>query len=304
MKYNSRRHFIKTSAAAAAALSINGLIFDMKTRPLLSFSTLGCPDWSFDKILQFAMDNGYDGIELRGILRELDLTKCPELNSADNIKTTIDKLAAKKLKIVDLGSSCMLHLPEGADREKNLDEGKRFVDLAQKIECANVRVFPNELPKDNTRPAVIERIIKGLRYLGDFAKGSGVNILMESHGDAVNTGELKQIMTAADRKNVGLVWDVVNMWTVTKEPPADVYAQLKSFVKHTHIKDAKMVDGKPQYVFIGKGETPIFQAIDLLYKDEYKGYYSFEWEKLWHPDLPAPEEALADYAREMKKHFA
>lgn len=304
MKYNTRRQFIKTSAVAAAALSINGLSINMKTKPLLSFSTLGCPDWPFDKIIKFAVDNNYDGIELRGILRELDLTKCNEFSTPENVKITKDKLAEKKLKIVDLGSSCALHLPEGADREKNLDEGKRFIDLAQKINCPNVRVFPNELPKDDTRPAVIERIITGLQYLGDYAKGTNVSILMESHGDAVNTGELKQIMNSAARSNVGLVWDVVNMWTVTRESPADVYAQLKAFVRHTHIKDAKMVDGKPQYVFIGKGETPIFQAVDLLYKDGYKGFYSFEWEKLWHPDLPEPEEALADYSREMKKHFA
>ena len=230
MKQTTRRQFIKTSAAAVAALSINGLPINMKTQPLLSFSTLGCPDWPFDRIIQFAADNSYDGIELRGILRELDLTKCPEFNTPANLKTTKDKLAEKKLKIVDLGSSCMLHLPEGADREKNLDEGKRFIDLAQKINCPNVRVFPNELPKDDTRPAVIDRIIKGLQYLGDYAQGSDVSVLMESHGDAVNTVELKKIMSSVGRPDVGLVWDVVNMWTVTRESPADVYARLKAYV--------------------------------------------------------------------------
>ena len=304
MKYTTRRQFIKTSATAAAALSITGLPINKKTKPLLSFSTLGCPDWTFDKILAFAVENKYDGLELRGIRRELDLTKCPEFSTAENLKATKDKIAQNKLKIVDLGSSCTLHYAEGAEREKSLDEGKRFIDLAQKIDCPNVRVFPNELPKDDTRQAVKERIIKGLQYLGDYAKGSNVSILMESHGDAVNTKELKEIMMAAGKPNVGLVWDIVNMWTVTRESPADVYAQLKPYIRHTHIKDAKMVDGKPQYVFIGKGETPIFQAVDLLYKDGYKGFYSFEWEKLWHPDIPEPEEALADYSREMQKHFA
>ena len=304
MKYTTRRQFIKTSAVAAAAFSITGLPVNKGAKPLLSFSTLGCPDWPFDKILAFAVENKYDGLELRGIRRELDLTKCPEFNTPENLKATKDKIAEKKLKIVDLGSSCTLHLAEGADREKNLDEGKRFIDLAQQIGCPNVRVFPNELPKDDTRQAVKERIIKGLQYLGDYAKDTNVSVLMESHGDAVNTDELKQIMIAAGKPNVGLVWDIVNMWTVTRESPADVYAQLKPYIKHTHIKDAKMVDGKPQYVFIGKGETPIFQAVDLLYKDGYKGFYSFEWEKLWHPDIPEPEEALADFSREMKKHFA
>ena len=303
MNYSTRRQFIKTTTAAAAAISITGLPFYIKPKPLLSFSTLGCPDWNFDKILKFASDNNYDGLELRGILRELDLPKCPEFNSPENIKATKEKIAANKLKIVDLGSSCALHHKEGTERQKNLDEGKRFIDLAQQLGCPNIRVFPNELPKDGTRQSVVDLIIQGLQYLGDYARNTDVSVLMESHGDAVKTDELKQLMESVARPNVGLVWDVVNMWSVTKESPVNVYAQLKPYIRHTHIKDAKMVDDKPQYVLVGKGDTPILQAVDLLYKDGFKGYYSFEWKKLWHPDIADSELALTDYARVMKARF-
>ena len=63
------------------------------------------------------------------------------------------------------------------------------------------------------------------------------------------------------------------------------------------------MDGKYQYKLLGQGEVPVFEAIDVLVKDGYKGYYSFEWEKLWHPEIAAPEIALDDYAKVMKKHF-
>ena len=33
----------------------------------LSFTTLGCPDWSFAKILEEAQRIGYEGVEIRGI---------------------------------------------------------------------------------------------------------------------------------------------------------------------------------------------------------------------------------------------
>ena len=82
-----------------------------------------------------------------------------------------------------------------------------------------------------------------------------------------------------------------------------MYKKLKKYIRHTHIKDAKLVDGKPQYTLLGQGEVPIFEAIDLLSKGGYKGYYSFEWEKLWHPEMEEPEIALADYPIAMKKHF-
>ena len=64
-----------------------------------------------------------------------------------------------------------------------------------------------------------------------------------------------------------------------------------------------MVNGNPQYTLLGRGRVPIFEAIDVLAKANYKGYYSFEWEKLWHPEIAEPEVALADYPKAMRQHF-
>lgn len=302
MHPSTRKEFLHTSALLLAGV-IAGASFDFKkNNPLLSFSTLGCPDWTFRQIVDFAVQHDYKGIEIRGILREMDLAKCNEF-STQNRAATLALMKEKGLKFVDLGSSATLHFPEGAEREKNLEEGKRFIDLAQQINCPYIRVFPNLFPKDQDRNATIDLIAKGLLTLGDYAKGTNVSVLMETHGELVKTEDLEKIMQAAAHAHVGLVWDVTNMWVVTKEPPAEVYKKLKKYIRHTHIKDAKLVDGNPQYVFLGKGEVPIFEAIVALSKDGYKGYYSFEWEKLWHPELGEPDIAFADYSRVMKDHF-
>jgi sugar phosphate isomerase/epimerase len=274
-----------------------------KKMPLLSFSTLGCPEWSFEKILDFAVTNNYNGIELRGIQKQLDLTKCAAFESKEKIKRTKQIIDQKGLRIVDLGSSTELHHVEKATREKNIDEGKRFIELAAQINCPFIRVFPNNLPKTEERGKIIDLIIEGLTELGNFAKQSNVTVLLETHGDAVKTDELKKIMEATINNNTGLVWDIVNMWTVTKESPTLVFDQLKKYIRHTHLKDCKIVDGKINYVLFGTGEAPIFEAIDILYNSGYKGYYSFEWEKLWHPEIAEPEIALADFPIKMKKHF-
>jgi len=276
---------------------------DAKTKTLLSFSTLGCPDWTFDKILDFAVAHGYQGIEIRGIERQMDLTKCSEFSSRDNIGATKKKISDKGLKIVNLGSSTELHHDEAAIRQKHIDEGKRFIDLAEQIGCAYIRVFPNKLPKDKDKQATLELISKGLIELGEYAKGSHVTVLMETHGDVVMTEDIKKIIQSADGPHTGLVWDIVNMWSITKEPPADVYKELKKYIRHTHIKDAKLADGKLHYVTLGKGDTPIFEAVDVLVKDGYKGYYSFEWEKMWHPEIEEPETALADFPVAIKTHL-
>jgi sugar phosphate isomerase/epimerase len=302
MKQSTRRDFIKTAGIAGIAFATTSFDFKKYT-PLLSFSTLGCPDWTFEAILNFAVNNGYNGIEIRGIQRQLDLSKCAEFSSKENILATRKLIEEKKLRIVDLGASAAMHHADATERKKNLDEAKSFIQLAQQLNCPYIRVFPNNFPKEQERNETIDLIVKGLRELGNYAKDSGVTVLMETHGDLLQTADLEKIMQSASHPNVGLVWDMVNMWSVTKEPPAQVYARLKKYIHHTHIKDLKFLDGKEQYVFLGKGDAPVFEAIDILAKDGYKGYYSFEWEKLWHPEIAEPELALADYPKAMKKHF-
>jgi sugar phosphate isomerase/epimerase len=272
--------------------------------PLLSFSTLGCPDWSLIKIVDFAATNGYDGIEIRGIQRELDLTRCPAFDSEGHRKVSRRLVEDKGLRIVDLGSSAELHHPGGAERRKNLDEAKRFIDLAQQLGSPYIRVFPNLLPKDQDRNVTMELMAKGLTELGSYASGSGVGILLESHGDLSATGDIERVMQAAVHPQVGMVWDIVNMWSVTREGPAQVYERLKPYIRHTHIKDLRFMDGKERYTLLGKGEAPVFEGIDALFKGGYTGYYSFEWEKLWHPEIEEPEVALGDYPKVIKGHFS
>ncbi len=303
MKHSTRRDFLQ-STAGLLAFSFAGTAFDFtKNKPLLCFTTLGCPDWTFPDIIKFAVANHYDGLEIRGILRELDLSKSKEFSTAQNILATRKLMEENNLKLVNLGSSAQLHHREPAERQRHLDEAKRYIDLALRLKCPYVRVFPNNFPKDQEPAATMELIAKGLLELGDYAKGGEVKVLMETHGDLVQTADLEKVMRMAEHEQVGLIWDVVNMWSVTKEPPRQVYQKLKKYIYHTHIKDAKLVDGKLKYVLLGEGEAPIFEGIDALSRAGYSGYYSFEWEKLWHPEIESPEIALAQFPKVMAQHF-
>ncbi len=298
----SRREFLQTTSALITAAIGTSAFSLTKRSPRLSFSTLGCPDWTFNQIVDFAAHHNFNGIEVRGLLKQMDLTLCPEF-SAQNIPSTLRRMEDNHLQFVDLGSSATLHFRDSPERTKNLDEGKRFIDLAQKLECPYVRVFPNRLPKDQEKKETMELIVKGLLKLGDHAKGSNVSVILETHGDLTKADDLKLIMESSSGDHVGLLWDITNMWIDTKEPVATVYEKLKNYIRHTHIKNAKKIDGKIHYELLSEGEVPIFEAIDLLANGGYKGYYSFEWEKLWHPELQAPEIAIADYAKVMESHF-
>lgn len=300
MKPTNRREFLQSSALLLAG-AMTSLSFDIsQQKPKLSFSSLGCPDWSLQQMADFAAANGYQGLELRGLNREMDLTRAPEFSSPARMKETLRIMQDKELEFVGLGSSANLHPAEAAERKKNLDEGRRFIDLAGAIGCPYVRVFPNNFPKDQEKQQTMDLIAEGLLELAGHARTAGVIVLMETHGDLVRTDDLVSVMKAAEHPHAGLVWDVSNMWSVTREKPASVWQQLKKYIRHTHIKDARIVDGKPGYTLLGEGEVPVAAAIAELIRGGYQGYFSFEWEKLWHPELAAPEIAIAHYPKAMR----
>jgi sugar phosphate isomerase/epimerase len=303
MRHTKRREFLIQAGWLGTGAMLGSSFAMKKHQPRISFSTLGCPDWSLRQAIDFAALHGYAGIEVRGIGKEMDLTTCEAFSTATARATTLQWMAEKKMSFSDLGSSCNLHISDPVERQKNLDEGRRYIDLAAQIGCPNIRVFPNNLPKEQDKDKTMTLMGEGLKELADYARGSNVHVLMETHGDLVHTADIEAVMKQADHPQAGLVWDIVNMWIETNESPAEAYRRLKPWIRHTHIKDARKRDGKIEYLFLGQGETPIFTAIDLLANGGYEGFYSFEWEKRWHPEIAEPELAFADYAAKMKEHF-
>jgi len=302
MKLQTRRAFLETSAGLMALAALNPLFKENKKTEKLAFSTLGCPDWRLKQIVDCSVENGYKGFEIRGLAGEMDLPKCPEFNKT-NLPASLRLIKDNDIKIINLGSSANLHFAQEEKRKSNLDDAKRFIDLAEQLECPFVRVFPDDLPPDQSVEQTLDLIISGLITLGEYAKGSNVTILLESHGKVVYKDMLLKIMAGANHPKVGLIWDFFNMWVVTKESPKEVFDTLGKYIKHVHIKDANLVDGKPAYCLIGQGVAPLREAMDSLKSSNYKGYYSFEWEKKWHPEIQDPEIAFPHFAKEIVSYL-
>lgn len=301
--YPSRRNFIKQTSIALTALALPfPLAIFAQEKYKLSFSTLGCPKWDFKEIIAFAAKHHYQGIELRGIQGELDLTKCVAF-SKENINDSLQLLKDNNLQIVGLGSSAKMHLKEETARKKNLDEAKQFIDLADRLNCKAVRVFPDKLPEGVSREETMDLITAGLIELGDFSKSSKVSVLLESHGDLVYADDILRVLKNTNKENVALIWDIFNMWIKTKESPTDVYAKLQPYIQHVHLKDAVVNNGKIKYVLFGNGEAPNKEAINLLKQSGYKGFYSLEWEKMWHPEIEEPEVAFAQFPEVVKGYL-
>jgi sugar phosphate isomerase/epimerase len=293
----SRRGFV---AAGAAAALLSRMAWASEERLPLAFSTLGCPAWEWKKILEFAQANGFSAIELRGVTGNLDLPSCPEF-APGKIAQTKKQVADHGLKISDLGSSSEMHTAEPDKRAKQLADGRRFVDLAAALGVPYVRVFGNELR--GPREEVLARVADGLHQLGEYAASRGVTVIIESHGDFVHSPTLKEVLTRADSKGVALLWDAHHTFVDGHEEPENTVAELGPWIRHTHLKDS-VQDGKERkYVLTGKGDVPVERQVQVLRQMGYQGYYCFEWEKLWHPDLLEPEVAFPDYVRAMSGYL-
>lgn len=274
----------------------------MSAAPLpIAFTTLGCPTWDWHTILRQAERMGYAGIELRGLLGEINLTRCPEFSSSAAIRQARNALASHNLRVIGLGSSAQLHESIPDIRATYFDEVRRYVDLAYELGAPYVRVFPNRIPADQPRVEVLARIREGMRALAEYAEPSGVGILLESHGDVTDSATLVEIMGSIDAPNVGLLWDVANMSMAHGEDPAEVYERLAFCIRHVHLKDA---DSSGRYVLTGTGVIPLQAAIKALVADGYPGWFCFEWEKRWHPDLSEPAVALPHFISVMRGWLA
>lgn len=297
----SRRTFFTTVAAAAAAPAI------LRAQPRaprlpITFSTLGCPKWPWSRILEQAAQMGYAAIELRGIEMQMDLPKRPEFTGT-RLTESLRDLDALSLTISDLGASARMHESDPTVRAAQLDEGRRFVDLAHQLRAPYVRVFGDRVTAGESKPATMARIIDGLRTLGGHAKGSGVSILIESHGDFTDSATLTELLKGAAMDNVALLWDAHHTFVSGKEPPATTFDALGRYVRHTHLKDSKPEGTGVRYVLTGVGTVPVRDTVRILARGGYKGYYGFEWEKGWHPEIEEPEVAFPHYADTMRRYL-
>jgi sugar phosphate isomerase/epimerase len=299
---NSRRRFLKGLSLAMLAPRLVPKAFPAETKKIqlpIAFSTLGCPTWGWKKILDFASQHGFAAVELRGLEGNLDLPSHP-IFAPDRIEQTNHEISESRLKIACVSSSANLHFADQAKRAKELGDARRFIDLAASLGAPCVRVFGGKEESDTSRlpdQETKDRVAVGLHELGNYAGPRGVKVLIESHDHFTASASLKDVLHAANSDHVGLLWDAHHTFADSNEDPEFTVKQLGPWVRHTHLKDSTGSGEDRKYVLTGQGNVPIRRQIQSLRSIGYKGFYCFEWEKLWHPDLEAPEIAIADFAR-------
>lgn len=250
----------------------------------LAFTTLGCPDWSFGKILSEAEKMGYTGIEIRGIEGKMAAEEI-EYFKPGRQQETKRLLAQHHLDICGFGTSLNFH--ETEKRAAMLEEGYKAIDVCQNMGIPYIRVFGDRIPAGLTVDEAAQLAADGLEKLCAYAEGTDVGVLLEVHGD-FNTVEMMESLKAkVKHPKFGILWDIEHSDKVCGDDFAAFYRAVQPLLKHVHMKDhVRNADGTFSLCHVGDGDIPIAAIVKQLLQDGYDGYFSLEWEKKWHPELP------------------
>ena len=264
----------------------------------LSFTTLGCPDWSFDRILDEAQKMGYSAIEIRGIEGRM-LADEIEYFKPGRQQDTKRLLAAHKLSLCGFGSSISFHDPEKA--AEMFDEGRRTIDVCQAMDIPYIRVFGDRIPEGRTAEEAAVMAAEGIDALCGYAEGTDVGILLEVHGNFNTIEVMNALIKQVKSPRFGILWDIEHSDKIYGDDFMPFYQAVKPRLKHVHVKDhLRMNDGTFRLCHVGDGDIPIREITRTLLADGYDGYFSLEWEKKWHPELPECDTEFPFFRRFME----
>ena len=263
----------------------------------ISFSTLGCPRWTWNEIIATACDLGYSGVEVRGVGKNISVPSIPAF-SDENLEATKAELKRLGLVIPCLDSDCCIHLRETeASTEAEI---AAYIRLAAKLGTPYIRVMaaaPVPQPMGKVDEGyVCERAIA----LSALAQEHGIKLLIETHGTWSDSEKLARLMTTIRSDAVGVLWDVHHPYRFMGEKPEATFENLRPWICHTHIKDSVGTAEGFHYALPGFGDVPLQDIVKVLQEGGYDGFYSLEWVKRWDMSLEEPGIVFAHYANFMR----
>ncbi len=210
----NRRNFIRTTAAAA----VGGLLVSPALANAMAKGgkyKISLAEWSFHKAL-FAGE--MTNLDFPRVTRELGMEGVEYVNQFFKDKAKDQKYLAELKKITkDEGVRNVLIMcdgegmvghPEKAEREKTVENHKRWVDAAAFLGCHSIRVNAGSRGSYEEQQKLAA---DGLRMLCEYGDTQKINIIVENHGGFSSNGEwLSGVMKMVDHKRVGTLPDFGN----------------------------------------------------------------------------------------------
>jgi sugar phosphate isomerase/epimerase len=230
-----RRSFL----AASAALSGSRFLGAADSPASASQFQLGCvtynllKDMDVETLIKTLETAGLAAVELRtGHAHGVE----PSLGQQERAQVRA-RFERSKVRLLSYGSTCEFQSPDAAERKRQVEIGKTFVDLARDTGALAVKVRPNGLPAGVPYETTVKNIAGGLRELAEYAEPKGVEIWMEVHGrDTQEPKVSTDILRTAAHKNTGACWNS-NPTDVKDGSLTQSFRMLQPFIRNVHINE-------------------------------------------------------------------
>ncbi|MHB8653127.1 MAG: sugar phosphate isomerase/epimerase family protein [Terriglobia bacterium] len=190
-------------------------------------------DWDIETIIKNCEATGYEGVELRTTHRH---GVEPSISKEQRVEVR-KRFQDSRVRLVSLGSTCEFESPDPAVVQHNIDETRRFVELAQDVGCLGVKVRPNGFPKNVPHSKTLDQIGRALHQCGDIARDHGVEIWLEVHGRGTEEPQnIHRIMQVCEHPSVGICWNSSDT-DVEQGSVKSSFDLLKKWLRSCHINE-------------------------------------------------------------------
>jgi sugar phosphate isomerase/epimerase len=260
--------------------------------PPIAFSTLACPEWSPEEVVDRAAALGYDAVEWRG-------------GDEGHVSTAWgdDRRAALRRRMDERGLAALavtaysvFTSPDTADREANREHLRAHIRLARDLGAPFVRTFLGFRIDDAGDDAMTARLAGAIAAVADEAVTLGVTIVIEPHDDFVDAPSVAAVLRALDHPAVGAIWDIGNAWEAGERPETGA-AALAPWIRYIQVKDGRGRGAGWQLTRLGEGDVPLEAALTLVASNGPLPPISLEWERAWHPELDPADTVLGPSLR-------
>jgi sugar phosphate isomerase/epimerase len=260
----------------------------------IAFSTVACPDWTLERVMSFADEVEFDGVELRTFgWGSADFACDPALTDPGKVRRmaiesgTEVMCLATSLKFDDpIRPPVLGRVLPGSDRW--LQAALRHIELADRLECPCVRVFGFECPPGERRSRAVARIVERLGEVLAAAGKRRVTVVLENGGSFCRASEVVELVRAIDHPRLGVAYDIAVGFTAGDdrvESALDLFGDRLVSVKCQDLRDRTPVE-------LGTGDMPIERAVRHLAGAGFGGWLVAEWVRCWRPELGEPDGVL------------
>jgi sugar phosphate isomerase/epimerase len=269
----SRRIFLRDAAIGGCAITLTPSLLAVAKNDPKRFP-IGIQEYTFHRWIGKKLKHlDYPAL----CKKELDITHIEywsrPFGGKHTDKTYVGELAKRTtgegmtnvLILVDIRDD--LDATDAAERGRAVDEHKGWIDCAKQLGCAAIRV---NCRSGGDKDENLKNAIDGVGKLCDYAKGSGVKVVIEPHGgNSQDPDWLLAAMKGIDHKNAGLLPDFNNFGKY------DRYDGVTKCLPYAPAVCAKALK------FDANGNetnTDYYRMLKIVYDSDYSGVISIEFE--------------------------